>query len=123
MTVTHSPLTIVVAREVKSCNDWMYAHFRKYMQERDAWMITLRVRLRPRTPPTGKVRIRITSRRGKLLDFGNFVAGCKPIPDCLSRMGYLRDDKPRFFECEYVQVNAPKGLRGTTIEIWPEGEA
>lgn len=117
-----SNLIIVVAREIASSNTWQWRHWSAYCTERDAWMSTLRARLIPRQPPVGKVRLRITSRRGRLIDLANLVAGAKPIPDCLKRLGYIRDDAPKWFECDYQQCNAPKGLRGTAIEWLTQAE-
>ena len=115
---TPQPLTIVVPREIRSVNDWMYKHWRAYTGERDAWMLFLRVQLRPRThPPTRPVRATILSLRNRIIDYGNFVGGAKPIPDCLKRLGYIVDDSPRWWTCEYVQQRAPKALRCTRISL------
>lgn len=111
-------LIIGVPLEVQSMNAWMYQHWRAYMKVRDEWMVYLRVRLAPRArPPAVKTFLRITSRRGRLIDYANFIGGAKPIPDCLTRLNYIHNDSPAWFECDYHQLLAPKPMRGTTIEF------
>lgn len=112
------PITVVIAREVPSQNRFQYSHWLAYTRERDAWLLMLRVHLRPRPhPPTRPVRATILSLRNRIIDYGNFVGGAKPIPDCLKRLGYIVDDSPRWWTCEYVQQRAPKALRCTRIHL------
>lgn len=113
-------MTIVIAREVPSENRYTYSHWRAYTKERDFWLVLLRLQLRPRfQAPDHPVRAKLVSLRGRELDFGNLVGGAKPIPDCLIRLGYLRDDSPRWFTCEYSQRVVPKALRCTRIHLEP----
>jgi len=89
-----------------------------YSKERDAWMILLRCALPIRNrAPQIHVRMRITSYRRSILDYGNLVAGAKPIPDCLKYLGYIYDDAPKWFTCAYEQFQAPEALRGTVLEF------
>ena len=77
----------------------------------------LRQQLPPREAPEGKVRLRIRSFRNRLVDFANLVGGAKPIPDCLVRLGYLRDDSPEWLECAYEQHRVPRKEERTEIEF------
>jgi hypothetical protein len=33
------------------------------------------------------------------------VAGAKPIPDCLKKYGWIKDDSPKYCNIEYLQYN------------------
>lgn len=108
---------VVVLRRIPSQNSSQYRHWSHYTRERDAWFLALRRALPPNTPPLGKVRLRITSYRSRLVDFANLVGGAKPIPDCLVRLGYIRDDGPEWFDCEYRQFKVPRAEERTEIEF------
>ncbi len=112
-------LKIVVPRRVPSQNASMYRHWSAYTKERDAWFILLRSQLPPREPPAEPVRIVLHSYRVRLVDYANLVGGAKPIPDSLIRLGYLKDDSPRWFACDYFQSQVPKGTERTEIEFIP----
>lgn len=109
-------LTIIIKRRVPSQNRSQYRHWSLYRQERDAWFILLRQQLPPRRPDDlSKVRMRIVSYRTRLCDFANLVGGAKPIPDCLIRLGYLKDDAPKWFDCAYEQHQVPAADERTEI--------
>ncbi len=114
---------IVIRRRLPSQNASMYRHWRTYTTERDAWFVLLRAKLRPRPPVDAPVRMAIRSYRTRLIDFANLVGGAKPIPDCLVRLGYLKDDSPHWFECEYQQHQVAKPDERTELEFlsWSEG--
>lgn len=121
MPVPSEPVSrlIVIKRRVPSQNTTMYRHWSAYTAERDAWFVLLRAQLPPRTPPTEPVRIILRSLRTRLVDFANLVGGAKPIPDCLIRLGYIKDDSPRWFNCEYYQSQVPKAQERTEIQFLP----
>lgn len=110
---------IVVRRRVPSQNRSMYRHWSAYTRERDAWFILLRAQLPPRHPPDEPVRIILRSLRTRLADYANLVGGAKPIPDCLQRLGYIRDDSPRWFHCDYYQSVVPAAQERTEIQFMP----
>lgn len=110
---------VIIHRRVPSQNASMYRHWRAYTSERDAWFILLRAQLPPRTPPSEPVRIVLRSLRTRLVDYANLVGGAKPIPDCLIRLGYLKDDSPRWFHCDYYQSQVPKEQERTEIQFMP----
>ncbi|MBA3938210.1 MAG: hypothetical protein H0X38_12160 [Planctomycetes bacterium] len=108
---------IVVRRRVPSQNTSQYAHWSIYTRERDTWFILLRAQLPPRDPPAYPVRMYLRSYRNRLIDFANLVGGAKPIPDGLVKLGYLRDDSPRWFTCDYLQFQVPKSEERTELEF------
>lgn len=114
---------IVVRRRIPSQNTAQYRHWRTYSRERDAWFILLRACLPPRPPVDAPVAMAIRSYRTRLCDYANLVGGSKPIPDCLIRLGYLRDDGPGHFRCTYEQFQVAKADERTEIEFvpWPAG--
>lgn len=110
--------TIVIRRRVPSQNRSQYSHWSTYARERDAWFILLRAQLPPRDPPIQEpVRMILHSYRTRLVDYANLVGGAKPIPDSLVRLGYLKDDSPRWFSCEYHQTQVPKGEERTELRF------
>lgn len=114
----YPPISIRIPLETPSQNAWHGAHWRRYMLIRDRWFVQLRHRLTPRVRPDVPIHGRIIVYRGRLLDFANMVGGCKPIPDCLKRLGYVKDDSPRWVIIEYKQVLAPLADRHTLIQLW-----
>ncbi len=110
---------IIIRRRVPSQNQAQYRHWSTYTRERDAWFLLLRSQLAPRDPPTEPVRLIIHSYRVRLVDFANLVGGAKAIPDCLVRLGYIKDDSPRWFSCDYFQTQVPRGDERTEISFKP----
>ena len=108
---------IVIKRRVPSQNQSQYKHWRNYTRERDAWFVLLRSQLTPRPAIEEPVRLAIRSFRNRLVDFANLVGGAKPIPDCLIRLGYLKDDAPKWFRCTYEQFQVPRLEERTEIEF------
>lgn len=113
----HIGRIITIKRRVPSQNKSQYSHWRHYTRERDAWYVLLRSALSPRGLVEYPVRIAIRSYRNRLVDYANLVGGAKPIPDCLKRLGYLKDDSPRWFRCSYEQFQVPRGEERTEIEF------
>jgi hypothetical protein len=108
---------VVIRRRVPSQNQTQYGHWRAYAKERDMWYALLRAQLSPRLPPDCPVRLSLRSYRTRLVDYANLVGGAKPIPDSLIRLGYLKDDSPRWFHCDYAQTTVPKADERTELEF------
>lgn len=108
---------VTIRRRIPSQNQLHYRHWSRYTQERDAWFVLLREQLPPRQPANEPVALAIRSYRSRLLDYANLVGGAKPIPDCLIRLGYLKDDAPRWFSCRYEQFQVPRMDERTEIEF------
>ena len=59
--------------------------------------------------PNEKVNMSITRLMGhkqRAFDYGNFVGGCKPIPDVLQELMWIHDDSPKWVDINYVQKKA-----------------
>ena len=110
---------LILPRRVPSQNRSQYSHWSIYAKERDAWFILMRSQLSPRPPLTIPVRIELRSFRTRLMDYANLVGGAKPIPDALVRLGWLKDDSPRWFHCDYFQFQVAKAEERTEIEFLP----
>lgn len=110
---------MIIRRRVPSQNQTQYRHWSEYVREREAWFLLLRAQLPPRRPPEHPVRIALRSYRLRLVDFANLVGGAKPIPDALTRLGWIRDDHPRWFFCDYSQIQVPRAEERTEIEFLP----
>lgn len=110
-------IVVVVRRRIPSQNAAHYRHWSVYAKERDAWFVLLRAQLPPRRPVSVPVRLAIRSYRSRLIDYANLVGGAKMIPDCLVRLGWLRDDSPRWLHGTYDQVQVPRAEERTELEI------
>ncbi len=110
-------LLITIQRRVPSQNKSQYSHWRNYTRERDAWYVLMRSQLTPQDQVDFPVRLAIRSFRNRLVDYANLVGGAKPIPDCLIKLGYLKDDSPKWFRCTYEQFQVPRAEERTEIEF------
>lgn len=110
---------IIIKRKVPSQNQSQYRHWSLYHAEKEAWFVLLRAQLTPRKAPEEPVRLVLRSYRARLMDYANLVGGAKPIPDALIRLGYLKDDSPRWFHCEYFQFQVKKPDERTELEFIP----
>ena len=115
--MAEAPPLVVVRRRLPTQNRSQYAHWSRYTRERDAWFILLRAQLPPREPVAVPVALAIRSYRLRLCDYANLVGGAKIIPDCLVRLGYLKDDAPTWFRCHYEQHQVPRTEERTEIEF------
>lgn len=115
--MAEAPQLVVVRRRLPSQNRSQYAHWSRYTKERDAWFVLLRAQLPPRHPVVEPIALAIRSYRMRLCDYANLVGGAKIIPDCLVRLGYLKDDAPQWFKCSYEQIQVPKADERTEIEF------
>jgi hypothetical protein len=100
MTYRNPIAECLVAGKIESQNSTQYAHWRACHK----WRRLLSIMGYERNPNVGKRWVRITSYRSRLLDHGNLVGGCKPIPDALKRLGWIEDDTPELVEIEYLQI-------------------
>ena len=65
----------------------------------------------------GRITVRITRFGAKLLDADNLAGGVKPILDALRYEKLIPEDNPRAIRLVVAQQKAPKGKRGTLVEI------
>jgi hypothetical protein len=109
--------------KVESQNATQWAHWTAYHRYNKKWRSALALRL-GRSPDvvTTPMDITITSYRSRLLDKGNLVGGCKPIPDALKALGWIKDDSPEWVDIHYDQIKTKKNqTRGTHITVQPKG--
>jgi hypothetical protein len=52
----------------------------------------------------GRVTVRITSFRVRLLDSDNHAGGCKGLIDCIKELGLIEDDSPKHIRLETAQI-------------------
>lgn len=112
---------LVPQRVIPSQNVRDRWHWRQRHQDLRLWEIYLRAAA-PRLPqrPESKRWVRITSLRTQLMfDDANLRGGAKGLVDALVRLGFLRDDSDKYCHIDYQQVQAPKPLRCTRIDIYP----
>ena len=64
-----------------------------------------------------KVHATIARYSSGTLDDDNFRGGCKPLVDALKKYGYIYDDSPQHFHCEYAQVKCRRGEGKTTVRL------
>ena len=74
-------------------------------------------------PSLGRISLRITSFRCRLLDYDNLVAGAKSLLDGLAAAGLLPGDDPSQIQTEYLQQKVKhRRAEATVVEIlYPEG--
>lgn len=106
--------------EIKSGNFFSGKHwaiYRKYYNDLQLYM--LQFGKSPIKNETKKCKLIITGYRRRMLDYDNFVKGCKPIPDILKRWGWIVDDRDEWLEREYRrEKNNVNDLNCTYIELW-----
>lgn len=122
-------MRITIFKKIESQNLWNNKRGRGaqfiYKNDRDEWQVELRAQLMPRHAEKKKMKIEIVSYRGRLLDYGNLIGGCKGLIDCLcrstdrypARLGAIWDDSPAWLVLEAKQVQVAPENRCTEIEI------
>jgi len=50
--------------------------------------------------------VRVMEPGKKYFDEPNYSHGCKPIPDWLKIWGWIKDDSPKWWKCDYEQFTA-----------------
>lgn len=66
----------------------------------------------------GRITVRITRYGTRLLDADNLCGGVKYLLDALRYAKEIPEDNPQAIRLVVCQVKAPKGERGTKIEIY-----
>ncbi len=111
------PIVVRIDRKTPTGNKSTFGHWRDYAKERDIWMILIRAKLRPKFPPTHRVKVHITSHRVTICDRINGAHGCKVILDALVKLGYLQDDSEPWLDDTYAQVKSKRIEQHTLIRI------
>lgn len=83
----------------------MQINFR-YIAYRDSWYKALLLLGQPKSKCTKNEKrlIEIISVRKRRLDDGNLRGGAKPIPDGLTKLGWIYDDSDLYIKSSYSQV-------------------
>jgi hypothetical protein len=110
-------IRVEIPRRVPSQNESVWAHWRVYSAEKKKWLALMSALLPKREPPDRLVFLWIISYRNRELDHMNLVGGCKPIPDVLKQLGYIKDDSPKWFDYTVRQELVPKAEERTVLEI------
>jgi hypothetical protein len=103
--------SLEIGRQGLSQNETTYAHWKVHAKDKADWMARLRplVHLLGGTYEWSQWRIvRLYSGRHRLMDFGNLVGGFKPAADCLTELGVIVDDSPKYFKADYEQLPADR---------------
>lgn len=97
---------------VKSGNQFQWSHWTRYAGYKKAWFAAVAqagVAIQGIISKKSLWRIvRHYTGKQKEFDHANLVNGCKPIPDALKHIGAIYDDAPRYFTCEYAQLQDGK---------------
>lgn len=96
-------VAIKVHTKVPSANEWTFGTRWSYLKHRNLWYDYMSELGANDAEPSCFKYARVQCHRPRLLDYGNFVGGCKPIGDYLKHNGWITDDDPGHFECRYVQ--------------------
>jgi len=129
-----TPFKMIIPMQVKSGN--MYTQqmgkgsYFIYPNYRDKWYARLGA-----SAPTMKSNwnkkqfmngaiYRLMEKGKREFDGPNFEHGCKPIPDWLKKNGWIFDDSPSWWWCDYQQVKKQQWEKlgakaGTLIALWP----
>jgi len=118
---------ITVKQKIESLNQFMpsktaeqrggiMAIINKWDRYKRAWMKALQILPRKKAIE-GRVNVKITSKRIRLLDVENLYGGSKPIRDALQTIGWLWNDSPKWGTLEVVQERVKKGEEGTIIVL------
>lgn len=89
-----------------------------YRKERDMFLEKIRVLSKGVKPAKNKRRVFFVREYGgkaKPFDSDNLATGFKPVRDCLTELGLLVDDNPKWCEAHYSQL--PTGVNQTLITI------
>lgn len=107
-----------IPKKIESQNKFQYSHWRKYSKYKKNWHWAIRLILGTSKNKTDKKHIKIMSIRSHMLDEGNLIGGCKPIPDALQSFGFIVDDSPNWVKIDYEQkLTKDKKQHGTHIQI------
>jgi len=105
--------------DVLSGNKFTYRTRFTYVNYRNKWyreLLVLSLRSRKRVKRRVEI-VRYIPKGCREYDLGNFIQGCKPIPDGLIKRGYIWDDSPKWVDISYKQIKDPKIKNGTTVTV------
>ena len=127
------PIRLEVPRKVPSHNVLRrkYRNPHAYARLRDSWQKDLFGLIGPKVvveickwhmkEGPFKMRVKFIGRKkGIPYDDDNFIAGCKPVRDCLERLKVIHKDSSEWLEASYEQEKAGSAREITIIELEPD---
>ena len=118
-------VNIFIQKKIESGNKYTYQFGRgacwAYKKYKDGWEAILGyVMGSPQTPCEVKRVVKILSIRKRLIDEDNLRMGCKCVVDAVKRLGWLKDDSPKWVEITVRQIQVKytaDQLEGTRIAV------
>lgn len=110
-------LAIEIPMPSPSLNRLQRMHWAQRSNLRDQYETLLRLASSPRHRCFRRElrKVRIERHAVRFLDHDNFVGGCKPLVDALTRARLIWDDSPDCVEVSYVQIKKAKGELSRTL--------
>lgn len=86
-------MKIQIPKVPPSLNQYIRMHWTKRQKLHAEWMDILRVCASPPVNPLYKARLSITRYSSRSLDYDNLVGSYKIVTDCLTKLGFIIDDR------------------------------
>jgi len=92
---------------------------RAYTKYRNSWYNNIFALIQtPDQKCQSKAIVEITFyKKGQKYDFENFVGGCKPILDALTKLGWIVDDNDKWIEVKYAQLSAKQEKKEVGVNL------
>ena len=115
MTLIELPFASPSLNEILRWDVFRYKSYRDKVQR----LVDIRLWAAGFRCPEPPIKLQVTFRRYSAveLDSDNLAGGCKPIRDCLQRLGVVPNDSNRWLEAHYEQVLVPRGREHRRTEI------
>ena len=111
-------LKLNLKNPIQSLNHFQGHHWTKKDNETKKWEKAIWAKCQGRPfKAKGKMKVRITSLRTRLLDHDNLIGGAKSLVDAMKRLEMIVDDSPEFVEVEYAQQKVGANQSQTVIEL------
>ena len=112
-------LKIEIPMPTPSLNRLQRMHFHARTRLRNQYEQVIRLQMNQLNAAKSHQFRRVTIQRygARLLDHDNFVGGCKPLLDALTRAGLLWDDSPGYLRVTYAQVSGAGKNYRTVLTI------
>lgn len=95
----------------------MHFHARKRLRDQYERLFRIHATSVTRARPHQHRLVQIERYSARELDHDNFVGGCKPLVDALSRAGLIWDDSQKYVTVEYGQRKATARTARTVVAV------